>query len=696
MLPLSTSPRRIVSVLACSLNQIPGDLHHNVGNILAAIREARLREAKVVLTTELGIIGYGVEDGIFDLDLVWRSAKALFEVIAPETSNLLLVVGLPIFLNNSLYNGAAVIHDRTVLGVVLKKHLAQDGPLYEARHFKSWPGGTATWLNNVPVGSLLFEIAGLRLGIEMCEEAWVIERAGIELVQSGAKIILNPSCSPYYPGKREVRNRIATDLSQRGHCGYVYASQMGVGGGTVPSDPYALVAAKGRIVSPSPDLYFGEEAYACGLIDIDDLDRSAAACASFRGDLSSQGLTLVKPVNDPICLWVSFPLSPGKPQLDSHNRIPAWRENNPPERAQLIELFHMLCLSTFWYLVRSKQQGWLLPLSGGRDSALVLIVLSLGLELALRERGWELLAQTLEHVHGVNSLPRGDIEALKKLLIHTYYIKGEASSTATANAARRLASIMSATHHEVDSTALVGAAKDSISRQTSIVLSWSNPKQVVALENLATGMRFLLARFFSNLDGRILVVTANLTEMAEGYYTIGADANGGYAPLTSLHKTTVIALLELLMQGWEGVSPIYSINSVLTSGPATAELQPQHMNQTDEGFMGPFAVVDVMINCLLGSWWSVRQVFFELVSRFPDYGPWELYRWLERLCTRWANSQFKRYQAAPGPRLCNPDLMSQVGTRYPIISGGFKDSLALLKLEVEELFGAEPEQKHLS
>jgi len=106
-----------VRLAAASLNQTPLAWEANRANILAAICAAR---------DELCISGYGCEDAFFSQGTQQTSLEVLAEIV-PETQGLIVALGLPIALEDQLYNAAALVCDGQLLGFVCKQHLAGDG-----------------------------------------------------------------------------------------------------------------------------------------------------------------------------------------------------------------------------------------------------------------------------------------------------------------------------------------------------------------------------------------------------------------------------------------------------------------------------------------------------------------------------------------------------------------------------------------
>ena len=103
-------------------------------------------------------------------------------------------VGLPVWHQGGVYNCVVVMIDGVAAGLVAKRFLAGDGIHYEPRWFKAWPvgvrdvfpppeldgegAGGAGSAALLPIGDLIFDIGGVRLGFEICEDAWVAARPG--------------------------------------------------------------------------------------------------------------------------------------------------------------------------------------------------------------------------------------------------------------------------------------------------------------------------------------------------------------------------------------------------------------------------------------------------------------------------------------------------------------------------------------
>ena len=242
---------RLVKVAAAALNQTPLAWADNERNIITAITRARGDGVGVLCLPELCITGYGCEDA-FLAPFVRDTALAVLGTILPATRGLVVSLGLPFELHGALYNTSALAADGRLLGLVAKGALANDGIHYEPRWFRPWPAGAATRVPvlgaDVAFGDLLFDVGGVAIGFEICEDAWVAERRGATLAGAGADLILNPSASHFAFGKRAVRERLVAESSRDFGVTYVYSNLVGNEAGRAVYDGDTLIASKGVLV----------------------------------------------------------------------------------------------------------------------------------------------------------------------------------------------------------------------------------------------------------------------------------------------------------------------------------------------------------------------------------------------------------------------------------------------------------------
>ena len=246
---------KLIKVAAGVVNQTPLDWRNNKANILAAIAEARRQNGTVLCLPELCITGYGCEDA-FHSPGVWRTAWSVLREIVPETKGMIVSLGLPVYYQHSAYNAACLIADGRILGFTAKRFLAGDGLHYEPRWFKPWPPGVRVALaadgEEYPLGDLFFEVGGVRIGFEICEDAWVANRPGSQLALWGVDVILNLSASHFAFGKKEIRRRFVLEGSRAFGVSYIYANLLGNEAGRAIYDGGAMIASGGKLIAEGP------------------------------------------------------------------------------------------------------------------------------------------------------------------------------------------------------------------------------------------------------------------------------------------------------------------------------------------------------------------------------------------------------------------------------------------------------------
>ena len=83
-----------------------------------------------------------------------------------------------------------------ILDIYHKIHLPNYGVFDEKRYFSS--GGKFN----------LYELRGLRLGVNICEDIWVEDGVINSQSKAGASLILTINASPYHAGKINLRQKM--------------------------------------------------------------------------------------------------------------------------------------------------------------------------------------------------------------------------------------------------------------------------------------------------------------------------------------------------------------------------------------------------------------------------------------------------------------------------------------------------------
>src|SRR5262245_9473510 len=279
---------QLIHVGAAVLNQTPLAWDANKANILAVIAEARRRGVTLLCLPELCISGYGCEDAFFSPG-VQRMALRVLEEILPEARGMIVSLGLPLLYHDTLYDAACLAVNGQIAGFTAKRYLAGDGIHYEPRWFKPWPLGRRAEVTigdrGYPIGDVYYDCGGVRIGFEICEDAWVAHRTGAELSSRGVDVILNPSASHFAFGKMAIRERFVLEGSRAFGVHYLYSNLVGNEAGRAIYDGGALVASGGRLAAIGPRFSFADWGITTALVDVDAARLARARSDSFTSDL---------------------------------------------------------------------------------------------------------------------------------------------------------------------------------------------------------------------------------------------------------------------------------------------------------------------------------------------------------------------------------------------------------------------------
>lgn len=648
------SSLRVRAGAAC-LNQTPLDWPGNTHRILQAIQLAKAEEITLLCLPELCITGYGCEDAFLSPGVIERAWQCL-QALVPATSGLAVAIGLPVFHRGGVYNAAALAVDGRLIGLAAKQNLAGDGLHYEPRWFKPWPRRKVARIepDGIPFGDLLFELGGVRIGFEICEDAWVPDPPGIGLARRGVDIILNPSASHFAFGKQQVRRGFVLDNSRALGAGYIYANLVGNEAGRSVYDGGAMIAAGGRLLAEGPRLFFGDLRLTSAVIDV-DRTRSVQARIVSR-DLAPEHAPEVT---------VPFSFGHPAPQPSAPVAAPDWSKER--------EFSHAVALGLFDYLRKSRSRGFVLSLSGGADSGAIACLISLMMHLGRAELGDPGFREKMG-----DWLRGKPVGWMKQMLVCVYQASANSGSV-TENAARSLAEVLGAEFHRWDISSFVAGYSALAASALGRELRWEQDD--LALQNIQARVRAPGVWMLANLRGALLVSTSNRSEAAVGYATMDGDTCGGLSPIAGIDKAFLRHWLRWLQQTGspdEGIQPIPLLHLINEQAP-TAELRPSSRHQTDEDDLMPYPVLDAIERFAIRDKLLPAAVLESIRADFPDHEPARLRGWVIRFFRLWARNQWKRERYAPSFHLDDENLDPKTWCRFPILSGGFEEELKELE-----------------
>jgi len=242
-------------IALAQINPISGDIAGNAAKIVDAMREASVRKADLVVTPEMALPGYCIGDLVEDAEFLAANEQAM-QSIAAAARDVTAVVGFvdvdPSARNDNgtirKYNAAAVVRNGRVLQRARKTLLPNYRYFDDKRFFA--PGDRRDPVT-VPGGH-----DPVSLGVSICEDMWdefYDVKPLAELSEQGASVLLNLNASPFYPGKRHIRDRLIRAHTERLHKPIVYVNTVGAadnGKNIIPFDGESLVYdGKGRLIA---------------------------------------------------------------------------------------------------------------------------------------------------------------------------------------------------------------------------------------------------------------------------------------------------------------------------------------------------------------------------------------------------------------------------------------------------------------
>lgn len=608
-------------VSAASIRTTPLDFEGNRKTILDVIAAERAAGAALVCFPELCLTGYGCEDA-FLFPHILEAAQASLALILPHTTNIAVVVGMPVLYKQKRYNCAAIIHNQKLLALIPKQHLANDGIHYETRWFEPWPAGKKSTLKlfqeRVPFGDIVVAIDDQTIGFEICEDAWVDDRPARTFAQRGVTILVNPSASHFALRKYAKRLELVRTGSQFSNALYVYVNHLGNEAGRVIYDGDAVIADRGAIVAATDRFSF--QPYSCCRYDY-----GVSRHKNNHRDLITYNATL---------------------------------------NEQYEEFTRAVSLGLLDYLRKSGATSFTLSLSGGADSAAVLLLIRAMVAFGSQELGFPHLKQVFHAPRVTQCL---DEPALMQQLVTCLYQGTQQNSKTTEDAARTVSHAVGASFHTITLDDIIAAYEAKITAVTHHPLSWEHDD--IARQNIQSRVRSPGMWLLTNISRALLLTTGNRSEAAVGYATMDGDTSGSLAPLAGVSKHFIRRWLSWLeTTGMKGFGPFPWLSCITAQAP-TAELRPLSEHQTDEADLMPYEVLDSFEQLILRDRKSPTEACALTSTQFVGhYNTEQIATWLQKFLHLWRTSQWKRERLAPSFHLDDFSVDSRTWLRYPILS----------------------------
>src|ERR671938_2056038 len=235
------------------INTTNGDYEGNTASVLRAIERAKQDRADLVVLPETCVQGYMSFDWFLDRDVARSSLKPL-EKIIEATEGVTAIVGTvrptEPGAGRRLYNSAAIIRDRKLLGFADKTLLPEYDVFDDPRYFE--PGHERR----------LFPLPGAQLGVAICEDFWNDKTfwkermyphdPADELIEMGASVLVSINASPFNKGKMGQRCAMVSHRAKAANLPIIFVNLVGGNDGIIFDGASIVADARGKIILQAP------------------------------------------------------------------------------------------------------------------------------------------------------------------------------------------------------------------------------------------------------------------------------------------------------------------------------------------------------------------------------------------------------------------------------------------------------------
>jgi len=463
-------------IALAQINPTVGDLEGNVSKIIDYLQRAKRVDADLIAFPELAVTGYPPEDLLLKSQFIDDNLQAL-KKIQESVSDITAVIGF-VDRKNSLYNAAALIHNKEIIDVYHKVYLPNYGVFDEYRYFQAG------------VRYPIYRIGDAWIGINICEDIWYPE--GPARIQSlaGAEVILNINASPYHIGKGRLREEMLSTRAFDNSVTLAYLNTVGGQDELVFDGHSVILDQDGNVIIRGKQ--FEED------LIIADLNFEGIMMKRLHTPRRKQEvMNIEKGTVEKITV------SRKKLSHKEKRLLPAPPKSGYRTFDVMEEIYSALTLGTSDYVKKNGFKGVVIGLSGGIDSSLVASIAA---------------------------------DALNAQNVNGLFMPSPYTSKESREDAYGLADNLGIRVREVPIDTIMKSYRDVLKKDFS-----GKPSDVTE-ENLQARIRGNILMAFSNKFGWLVLTTGNKSEMSVGYATLYGDMAGGFAVIKDVPKTMVYQL----------------------------------------------------------------------------------------------------------------------------------------------------------
>ena len=565
---------------------------NNIEEIIKQIKQVDKEGIQLVAFPELSLTGYTCADLFNNRTLINNALDGLKKVI-DETKKLdvIVVIGLPLLVDNLLYNVAVVINKGNVLGVVPKNKLNNT----ELRWFNAYEGVKTIKLfgEDVLFGDLVFKDINdnaINFGINIGEE--LTEYNGVSLV-------VNITASYDIVGKHEYRKNKLNVFTKDNKCNLVYVSS-GVTESTTDYvySGYAAIYEVGKLLVENDRYDFNSNHIG---VDVDNYK-------VINNKVELKGTKVDIDVKDT-----------NKELVRLYNIYPFIPEDEIKRKERFKEIINIQALGLARRLKHTGLKKCVLGISGGLDSTLAFLIVI---------EAYRKLGITNDNLIGIT-------------------MPGFGTTGRTYNNALSLMEKYGVTVREV-------SIKDACIQHFKDIGLDENDRSVT-YENSQARERTQILMDIANQEGALVVGTGDLSELILGWCTYNGDHISMYCVNGGVPKTLVRHLVGYYAEIEENAECKKTILDILDTPISPELLPPDkkgNIEQQTESLVGPYVLHDFFLYHFLRYGASVEKVKYIALQVFDGmYTEEDINKWLTMFVKRFFSQQFKRSCLPDGPKI---------------------------------------------
>ncbi len=632
----------------------------NAAEHIALIKRAYDQGCDLIVFPELSLSGYAIDDLVMQDALLEECRRQVVRLAeATRDAGLVAVVGIPLRMDDQLYNCAAVLARGEVLGFVPKTYLPNYREYYEKRWFSpaSLDGTNVVGDDFLRLGdhwprfgaNLLFVAEnrpGFTFGVEICEDYWAPLPPSTRQALAGARILLNLSASNVVIGKADDRAMLSSAQSARAMAAYVFtASGWGESTTDLAWDGQSTIHELGAKLAEN-ERFSMENGLTIADIDVERLGAERLRTGTFA-DCARRELNA-----DSLCPSVVFLARERTEPSDLQrplDRFPFVPDDPARLDQDCFEAFNIQVQGLMRRLTATGLDKVVIGVSGGLDSTQALLVAC---------RAFDRLKR-----------PRSNILA--------YTMPGFATSDGTRANAWALMQALGVTGAEID----IRPTAETMLKEIGHPFAQGEPVHDITFENVQAGLRTDYLFRLANQNGGLVVGTGDLSELALGWATYGVGDQMSHYNVNAGVAKTLIRHLIRWVAGREHSGETAEILTAILATEISPELVPARDGQiqSTEATVGPYALNDFFLFYVTRFGMAPSKVAYLAYEAWKDRtrGDWPvgtpedekvqydlatIKHWLRKFLVRFfQTSQFKRSAMPNGPKVVTGGSLSPRG-----------------------------------